>query len=59
MEYKRAQFEGILDRINEPRDDVVGVTANWLVEGWETQRMKMVVRGELNLRFLKTFRAIL
>ena len=80
MEYKRAQFEEILDRINEPRgkmqvivgprqvgkstligqvlaeckipfdsysaDDVVGVTANWLVEVWETQRMKMVARGE-------------
>ena len=27
-------------------DDVVGVTANWLVEVWETQRMKMVARGE-------------
>lgn len=80
MEYKRAQFEEVLDRINEPRgkmqvivgprqvgkstligqvlaeckipfdsysaDDVVGVTANWLVEVWETQRMKMVARGE-------------
>lgn len=51
MEYKRAQFEGILDRINELRDDVVGVTANWLVEVWETQRMKVVVRDELNLLF--------
>lgn len=80
MEYKRAQFGEIQNRINEPRgkmqvivgprqvgkstligqvleeckvpfdsysaDDVVGVTANWLAEVWETQRMKMVARGE-------------
>jgi len=80
MEYKRAYFEEVKNRIDEPRrkiqvivgprqvgkstligqvlaeckiafenysaDDVAGVTANWLAEVWETQRMKMVVRGE-------------
>lgn len=80
MEYKRAQYEEILNRINEPRskmqvivgprqvgkstligqvleacnvpyenysaDDVAGVSADWLSQVWETQRMKMVARGD-------------
>ena len=80
MEYKRAQFQEILSRINEPRskiqvivgprqvgkstligqvleectlpfdsysaDDVTGVSADWLTQVWESQRMKMAVRGE-------------
>lgn len=80
MEYKRAQFQEILDRINEQRskiqvivgprqvgkstligqvleectlpfdsysaDDVTGVSADWLTQVWESQRMKMAARGE-------------
>ena len=80
MEYKRKQFEEVLNRINEPRgriqviigprqvgkstlitqvleectlpydnysaDDVTGVSANWLAQIWEAQRMKMLSRGE-------------
>lgn len=80
MEYKRAQYEEILNRINEPRskmqvivgprqvgkstligqvleacnvpyenysaDDVAGVSADWLSQVWETQRMRMVARGD-------------
>ena len=80
MEYKREQFEEVLNRINEPRgriqvivgprqvgkstlitqvleectlpydnysaDDVAGVSANWLAQIWEAQRMKMLSRGE-------------
>lgn len=80
MEYKRKQFEEVLNRINEPRsriqvivgprqvgkstliaqvleectlpydnysaDDVAGVSANWLAQIWEAQRMKMLSRGE-------------
>lgn len=80
MEYKRAQFQEILDRINEQRskiqvivgprqvgkstligqvleectlpfdsysaDDVTGVSADWLTQAWESQRMKMAARGE-------------
>lgn len=80
MEYKRTQYEEILNRINEPRskmqvivgprqvgkstligqvleacnvpyenysaDDVAGVSADWLSQVWETQRMKMVARGD-------------
>lgn len=80
MEYKRAQYEEILNRINESRskmqvivgprqvgkstligqvleacnvpyenysaDDVAGVSGDWLSQVWETQRMKMVARGD-------------
>lgn len=78
--YRRAQFNELLARINEPRskmqvivgprqvgkstlisqvleeyalpfdsysaDDVIGTSADWLTQIWESQRMKMDVRGE-------------
>lgn len=80
MEYRRIQFDEVLERINEPRgkmqvivgprqvgkstlmgqvlevctvpydsysaDDVTGVSSEWLAQIWESQRMKMSVRGE-------------
>ena len=80
MTYKRAQYQQVIERINEPRgrmqvivgprqvgkstligqvleecsyayesysaDDVVGASANWLAQIWDTQRMKMVARNE-------------
>lgn len=80
MNYKRAYYTTILQRINEPRgklqvivgprqvgkstligqvleecefphesyssDDVTGVTADWLAQLWESQRLKMELQSE-------------
>ena len=80
MEYRRPEYEEIINRIHEPRsrmqvivgprqvgkstligqvleqcrlpfdlysaDDVRGISADWLAQVWETQRMKMDARQE-------------